>query len=274
VAPPLSPRRPAALWEGAALTPGAALRPSAALLLGMVVLMTGCARPSAEEALLGELKQRLAAREQHLAAYRVVGTVQDGGGVASFRFAFRAPDRMRGTVEGPVGRTFAFDGSTLFLREGEAGAVQAQPLAGLSRAEVAERLHAIFSHFVCAGFRAPLLAPQALRARRLTHPRAAQAVELVSAVPGPGGTPVTATYVLRWPAMDFLEKRLEGAGAPGAVRVEEEACPPGAGVCVPRVWTHWSDGQRVATVRLSEVALGEALPQEVFSLAPAGAQGL
>ncbi|MCI0670622.1 MAG: hypothetical protein L0Y64_09190 [Myxococcaceae bacterium] len=233
-----------------------------------MLLLVSCARVSEDVGLEAGVKAGLAERERRLLAYRVTGTVQDGGGEARFTFAFRTPDRMRGEVGPPVGRTFAFDGSTLRAKASAGGPVQEESLVGLPRPEVAARLYAVFNAFVSEGFRVPLLSPHRLQARRVTHPRAAEAVELVTTVTTPGEAEVTATYVLRWPTLDFLEKRLTRAGTVSAVRVDEEHCDAALRLCVPRAWTHWSGGAPVATVRLSEVSLGEALPQEAFTLSP------
>jgi hypothetical protein len=126
----------------------------------------------------------------------------------------------------------------------------------------------IFAPFAPEGFRAPLLPGNGVSARRVSHPRGPEAVELTVK---PAGSDVEVTYVLRWPGMDFLGKRTRSGGASSELRVEEEQCEQALGLCVPKRLTQWAGEQQVAETTLSRVELNPTLPAETFTLsAPEG----
>ena len=250
----------------------------AALPLLLLLLLAACERAPAPAAdggppaarLLQQVRAGLASRDARLRSYRFEGRVHDAGEAPlPFAFAFRAPGSLRGSLGGPGElRTFAYDGEHLYEQhDGERRFTTFR--LELPPAARAGFLTEVFSPFLPEGFRVPL--------------------------PGNEGQ---VEYLLRWPALDFLGKRvLQGAGVPASgargsealvseapvsgapvsgapvseVRVEDEQCDAALGLCVPRRLTRWVAGQRVGETTLEEVQLDAPLPADAFRLAaPAG----
>jgi hypothetical protein len=236
-------------------------------LLCLLLLSTGCRRAEDASALLPGVRQRLATRDGKLTSYVLEGTASEGGQTMDFQFAYRAPLKMRGTLGAPVSRAWAWDGERLVERDdgGRAFYTYQDTLTPERRMGVLTQL---FSPFVPEGFRAPLLPSQGVTARRVAHPRGPEAVELTVR---PADSDVEVTYVLRWPSLDFLGKRLRSGDSRSELRVEEEQCEPGLELCVPRRLTQWAGNQQVAHTQLTRVELNPPLPAETFTLtAPRG----
>lgn len=236
------------------------------LLLVPLLCASGCRQKAVEPspALLSEVKQRLADRDARLTSYRLVGSVHDRGQPeVPFRFEFRAPHRMRGTLAlDGAERTFCFDGERLFELSTADRRLTTFELR-LAPAQRAEVLNRTFAPFVPEGFRAPLLPLTGLAARKVAHPQGPEAVELTGSVSDETGQPVPVRTLLRWPSMDLLAKHT----GPVELRVDEEHCDPSLGLCVPRRLTRLERGGPVSTTTLSSVELGVALPGDRFRLA-------
>lgn len=244
------------------------------LLLSCCALwaLAGCTResPEASAPLMPQVRQRLAERDAKLTSYRLAGTVKDEGQEAvAFTFDYRAPQRMRGSLGTPAARTFAWDGTRLFEQQ-HAQKRFTTFASELPPAKLAGFLAETFGPLTPEGFRAPLLT-SAATARRASHPRAPQAVELVQQVEDGAGR-LELVYVLRWPALDFLGKRTRAPdGTEAEVRVEDEHCEEAAGLCVPRRLTRWLGGRQVGETVLSRVELNAPVPNDAFTLpAPEG----
>ncbi len=227
-----------------------------------------CRAPAAPEPPTGpslsQVRQQLSAREVRLGGYDVDGEILEGSHRAGFSFSFRPPQRLQGRVHGPTAQTLSFDGRTFFQRDDATGALQVTPLKERPADEVSQTLHAVFGSFVAEGWRAPLL-PSSTKARAVAHPKGPEAVELEVDPDGTGALRVV--YVLRWPSMDFLEKRLEQRGGPtGGIRMESEQCEAERNLCVPTAWSHVSDGVTAASVRLTQVRLGANVQPVEFTL--------
>ncbi|PTL82952.1 hypothetical protein [Vitiosangium sp. GDMCC 1.1324] len=235
-----------------------------------LLVLGGCRRGDETSALLADAKQRLSARDGKLTSYVLEGTAREGTQTMDFQFAYRAPQKMLGTLGAPTSRTFAWDGEHLFERDDAAKKffTYGDTLTPEARTGV---LTALFTPFAPEGFRAPLLPQQGVSAHRVSHPRGPEAVELTVK---PAGTDVEVTYVLRWPGMDFLGKRTRSGGATAELRVEEEQCEQALALCVPRRLTQWSGGQQVAETHLSRVELNPTLPAETFTLRAPGGYGV
>jgi hypothetical protein len=239
----------------------------ARLLPLLLLVPVGCRRGEDPSVLLSDARQRLSARDGRLTSYVLAGSAHEGGQTMDFQFAYRAPQKMLGSLGAPASRTYAWDGEHLVERSDTAKTfvTYKDELPPDKRAGVLTQL---FSPFAPEGFRAPLLPGKGVSAQRASHPRSTEAVELTVR---PEGTDVEVTYVLRWPAMDFLGKRTRGGGATSELRVEDEQCEQALGLCVPRRLTQWADGQQVAETTLSRVELNPTLPAETFALtAPEG----
>ncbi|EPX61269.1 putative lipoprotein [Cystobacter fuscus DSM 2262] len=239
----------------------------ARFLFLVLLVLTGCRRGEDPSALLSGVRQRLAARDGKLTSYVLAGTATEGAQTMDFQFAYRAPLKMLGTLGAPASRTFAWDGERLMERDDGARRffTYEDTLTPEQRMGVLTQL---FSPFVPEGFRAPLLPGQGVTARRAPHPRGPEAVELTVK---PAGSDVEVTYVLRWPALDFLGKRMRSGEALSELRVEEEQCEPGLELCVPRRLTQWAGAQQVAQTVLTRVELNPVLPAETFAItAPGG----
>ncbi len=247
--------------------------PRARLLASLPLLaLAGCTRPQEDPAaLLASVKQHLLARESRLGSYRFSGTVQDAGAEPiEFSFAHRAPQRMRGELHKPISRVFAWDGTQLAIQDdGQKRLTTFKD--DLPPEKRAGFLTETFAPFTPEGFRVPLLL-STTRARRASHPRAPEAVELAVQVQDGSSTGLEMTYVLRWPTLDFLGKRTRAAdGSSAEVRVEEEHCEAQFKLCVPKRLTRWSGEQQVGTIQLTQVELNPALPNDSFTLtAPEG----
>lgn len=243
----------------------------ARLLLPCVLLaLAGCSQKSADANLATEVRTRLAERDAKLTSYRIAGTVKDEGQEAmSFTFDYRAPQRMRGSLGPPAARTFSWDGTHLFQQvDGEKSFSTFK--SELPPAKLAGFLNQTFSPFTPEGFHTPLLLRSAT-ARRATHPRAPEAVELVQTLEGEAlGTEMV--YVLRWPRLDFLGKRTRAPdGTQAEERVEDEHCDKALDLCVPKRITRWLGGKQVGETVLGRVELNAPLPNDAFTLtAPEG----
>jgi outer membrane lipoprotein-sorting protein len=237
----------------------------------LLLALAGCRRGDESSALLTDAKQRLSARDGKLTSYALAGTAHEGPQTMDFQFAYRAPQKMLGTLGAPASRTFAWDGEHLYERDDTAKRFVTYDSGTLGAEGRAGVLTGLFTPFVPEGFRVPLLPGQGVSARRTTHPRGPEAVELTVK---PAGTDVEVTYVLRWPAMDFLGKRTRSGEATAEIRVEEEQCEQALALCVPRRLTQWSAGQQVADTTLSRVELNPALPAETFTLVAPGGYGV
>jgi outer membrane lipoprotein-sorting protein len=238
--------------------------------LAVVVLaLSGCPKPAVapdEGRLLSDLKTGLAQRDRKLRSYELHGTTTEQGQVAQFRFFYRAPNRMRGVLEKPTEREFAFDGTT--LRELDR---VGKKLTEISLDVPEERaklfLTQLFGAFAPEGYRVPLLLSSGVTVRQTKHPRAENALEARQETADDSGQKIAVTYLFRAPAMDLLEKRTEVAGQPGAsVVVEDEHCDEKLGLCVPKRLT-----QGEAVTVFDEVKLNPEIPQDSFTLtAPEG----
>ena len=233
-------------------------------LLGLLLLLSGCSRAPDAAALLTETRQRLAERDGKLQSYVLAGTAREAGQTLSFQFAFRAPQKMLGTLGPPTRRTWAWDGTHLLERDDAARTFSTYEEPPTPERRVGA-LTALFTPFVPEGFRAPLLPGQGVSARRTSHALAPEALELT--VKPPGGD-VEVVYVLRWPGLDFLAKRLRSGPDTSELRVEAEQCEAALGLCVPRRLTQWSAGTQVAETELTQVELNPPLPADTFTLTP------
>jgi outer membrane lipoprotein-sorting protein len=236
------------------------------LSLALVVL-AGCNRSSEEATLLAEAKRRLSEREARLTSYRLEGRTQESGAdPVSFTFAYRAPQKMRGSLGAPISRTFSWDGEHLF-EQSDADKRFTTFQNELSPEQRAGFLTETFGPFSPEGFRAPLL-PANPRAKKGSHALATEAVVLTAKVSEPGAESLEVTYTLRWPSMDFLGKQTRLAdGTTTEVRVEQEHCEKAIELCVPQKLTQWVKGEKVGETTLSTVELNPALPNDTFTLA-------
>jgi outer membrane lipoprotein-sorting protein len=246
-----------------------------ALFLLPLVCLVACRSSSSggggDAELMARVREKLAARDVKLVNYQLEGTQTEGDTTASFSFAYRAPQKMRGTVSAPKARTVSWDGKLLYEQ------VDADRQFTTFKSEVsAQKLSAflteVFTPFVPDGFRAPLLL-RSTKAKRATGlPEGKEAVELSMALEGDAGGGVEVTYVLRWPSLDFLAKRTRSPdGTRAEVRMEEEHCDTDLGLCVPRKLTRWVGEARQGETVLTKVDLKAALPNDAFT--PAAPDG-
>ncbi len=226
-------------------------------LLLLCLALAGCRRADPDATrLVQEVKEGLARRDAKLQSYHLAGTVTEAGQQVRYDVKHRAPNRMLAQVFSPTPRTFAFDGERLFELD-----VPGKRFSTLEGKQVSpERLSQLFSPFVPDGFRAPLLPLQQLTARLRSHPRAPEAVELQART-----AQLEVTYVLRYPALDFLERRSRSGEATAEIQVEEERCD--LGLCVPTKLAHTDNGVPGAKVHLTTVELNPPLPTDLFTLA-------
>jgi outer membrane lipoprotein-sorting protein len=234
----------------------------------VLLMLAGCSRSAEDTApLMNEVKKRLAERETKLTSYRLEGRTSDGAAEpVDFTFAYRAPQRMLATMGAPFLRTVSWNGEKLFeLSQADKRFTTFQP--ELSPEKRAGFLLETFSPLVPEGFRAPLLPGGAL-AKKGSHPRAPETVELTAKVAAPSTQGLEVAYTLRWPSLDFLGKRSRtGDGTVIEVRVEEEHCDDALKLCVPKRFTRWVKDEKVLETTLSKVELNATLPNDTFTLA-------
>lgn len=232
-------------------------------LFAALLLLSGC--PKGERAapppenLAAETRRALAERDRRLTSFRLTVETTQGADVAKHEVAFRSPNKSRGRVLTPVDFELAFDGQH-FVRLKHAEKRVEQVELALPPADRALFLASTFMPFVPEGFRSPPL-PSQLEAKRVTHARAPEAVEL-RAAPEPG---VTVTWVLRLPAGDFLEKRTAAKGSERRLAVTAERCDEALKLCVPTTLAETLDGRPLGTTTVTAAELNPELPQDVFA---------
>jgi hypothetical protein len=239
------------------------------LLLGAVA---GCRSADQEAlALAQETKAHLAEREAKLSRYRFAARAEQADEPpVGFDFAYRAPGRMRGRLFAPQSRVLSFDGQAVYEVIPGERRFRRYTLP-TDRAELATRVSALFTPFLPEGYRTPLLPWRVVRAIRVAHPRAKEAVALRADIQDDRGQPLSVLYTLRWPTGDFLAKRLEGSGGAVDLRMEEEQCEAKLGLCLPTKLGQWHNGQRVGTTLVHELELFGGPAAEDFTLeAPGG----
>ncbi len=237
----------------------------ALLALSLVVACQKPTESAADPSLLSQVKTELADREKKIGSYEIAGAVEQDGQRAEFEFVFRAPGRLKGTLLGESGRTFSWDGERLFELSPAARTLTLYEMT-LPEAQARIYLTQLFSSFAPEGYRTPLLDFSQAQVKRVTHPKAAEAVELGSETKDESGAQVRVAYVYRWPAMDLLERRLETSQSSMVLSVEEEHCVERLRLCVPKkVVQHVGDTVGAVT-RLSRVELEATVPAEAFTL--------
>lgn len=226
--------------------------------------------PAAPEISLSDLRARFAERDQKLASYAVESVSEADGAKASYRFWYRAPQRMRGEIIAPRPMTMSFDGQRLY---------QVDPVSKshtvfevkVSKEKAAVFLQQSFAPFVPEGYRVPLFGNAGAEARKTTHPKAPDAVVLTVKTRDEAGVPISVEYWLRWPSMDFLKKVTRAGGKTTQLTVDEEKCDERTKLCVPQALSQETDGAAQGTTRFTHIELNSPLPNDDFALtAPAG----
>lgn len=233
-------------------------------LAGLLALAGGCrcltAPPAAGDELLVEVRRRLAERELKLRSFSLEGRTEEQGQVATYAFAFRAPNRMRADLRGPPPRTFTFDGQVLHETVFEQRRTYRYRLE-LPPEEASLFLNQVFAPVAPEGFRSPLIGTARVNVQRVSHPRAPEAIRLAQTAGGGAEPELTLVTHLRWPSLDFLDKAAAGA----EVVVEEEHCVERLGLCVPSLLRHgYGAGAPGAVTRITRIDLEAALPLEHF----------
>lgn len=248
-------------------------------LLACAVLLFGCSKknegPVEPENLLPAVKSAFAERERKLTSFEISGTITqptaqpDGGSVqmqADFEVAHRAPNRLRGTVRGGEQEfTYLFDGERLAQLDPRNKRMIEYDL-NAPREEVVVFLSQLAGTLVPEGYRVPVMDFGNATAKRVSHPKAPDAVELSSVTRGEGADQIRVVYVLRWPSMDLLEKRMSAGGGTMTLVVVDEHCDDKLKLCVPRKLEQRFDGQPGATTTVTKIALNTAPPTEAFSV--------
>ena len=235
-------------------------------LFAALLLFAGCPKGKAPAPppanLAAEARRALAERDRRLTSFRLSVETTQGADVAKHEVAFRSPNKSRGRLLVPTDLELAFDGQN-FVRLKHAEKRVEQVELALPPADRALFLASTFMPFVPEGYRSPPL-PSQLEAKRVTHPRAPDAVE-VRATPEPG---VTVTWVLRLPAGDFLEKRTEANGSVKHLEVTAVRCDEALKLCVPTTLAETVDGKPLGTTTVTAAELNPELPQDVFAPKP------
>ncbi len=244
------------------------------LLAASLLVLPACPKPGAGgddgKALIGQVKSNLAQRDGAISSYRFTGETEEAGHAAVFDFQYRAPNRMKGSLKAPSEKTFSFDGEKLHELS-PAGRTLTTFVLKLPKEKNALLLAQTFSPFVPEGYRAPLFDDKSVKVKKVSHPKAVEAVELRTEVKDAAGHAYAVTHTLRWPSMDFLGKTTEANGDTGEVRVDEEHCLERPKICFPKKLTQWTGGKQVAETRLENIAINGEMPVDSFQLiAPEG----
>ena len=203
------------------------------------------------------MKEGLLERGQQISSYRLAGKTEERGHTATFSFEFRAPNRMRGELLTPLKAAYAFDGTTLYARaEGKGSST---PLR--SAEEGALLLAQTFSPFAPEGYRSPLVLREGLSAERAEGQAAVRLIQVIE-----GQTHQKITYLLRWPSLDFLEKRLESTSGTATDRVDAEHCEKALGRCFPQRVVHLEGQEAVGVSTVTAIEINPVIPADRFTL--------
>lgn len=250
-------------------------------LLACAVLLFGCSKknegPVEPESLLPAVKSAFAERDRKLTSFEIQGTITqpaptaqpDGGAVlteAKFDVAHRAPNRLRGTLRGGDQElTYLFDGERLAQLDPRNKRMIEYDL-NAPRDQVAFFIAQLSGTLVPEGYRVPVMDFGNATAKRVSHPKAPDAVELSSVTRGEAGEQIRVVYVLRWPSMDLLEKRMSAGGGTMTLTVMDEHCDDKLKLCVPRKLEQRYDGQPGATTTVTKIALNAAPAMDAFTV--------
>lgn len=220
---------------------------------------------SAADQLLSEAKSKLNDRDKKLSSYHLATKVTEGQNEAEFEFFYRSPNKMRGVISKPTQVTYAFDGEALYQVTAADKKFGVLHLKAADKEQYALLLNQTFAPFAPEGFRAPLLVKEGVTAKKVSHPKAQEAVEISEEAKDGSGTTVKVSYVFRWPSMDFLQKTSTVGGQTSEVRVDEEQCDEQLKLCVPKKLTQLANGQPVATSVMTTIELNSSLPNDQFT---------
>ena len=147
----------------------------------LVVASLSCTKPPAAEpsepGLVSQMKQALAEREKRLTSYQLSVSTKEGDAEATHEFSYRAPNRTLGTVLTPAPMTLGFDGTHFFRLTPDQKKFETYELK-LPFDKAALFLSSTFSPFVPEGYRTPLIPSHHVTAKRVSHPKGPEAVEL------------------------------------------------------------------------------------------------
>lgn len=230
------------------------------VFLSMSLVLLGC-RSGSTESLVSEVKRVQLERDKKLNAYHVVVESEQGEARAKHEFFFRSPNRSRGVISAPEPLTLSFDGARFYKLTPAEKKLEIYELA-LTQENAAYFLASTFTPFVPEGYRTLLLPSRGVTVKRVSHAKAADAVEVTVSVDG-----ATVVWVLRWPSGDVLSKR---AGEI-ELTVDQEHCDQALGLCVPKLVTQRHNGVVQATTSLITIELNPQIPNDFFTLtAPEG----
>ncbi len=229
----------------------------------------GCPKKVEEDSssLLSQVKQGLTERDNKVSSYHLKGVTREMGLEASFEFFYRSPNKMRGVLTAPQQRIISYDGEQLFDQSLDEKHFTTFAIK-LPPEKRALFLTQSFAPFASEGYRTPLLLRDGVQVVKGTHPKGPQTVEMTMAARSEGGQDVSVTYVLRWPSLDFLAKRVKAGQETQETRVDEEHCEEKLKMCFPKKLTQVQGATSVATTSLTVVEINPALPADTFTLKP------
>lgn len=241
------------------------------ILFLAAMVLAGCPKnepaPTGAEA-VSEARAHLADRERKLSTYRFHGVTTDlaTNEPLGFSFVYRAPGKMRGETEGKAPHVFAFDGKTLAELDVNAKKLTTYDISGLPRGKADEVLHQIFAPFAPEGFRAPLLPSAGLTAARSVGAEDKPQVELTAKV-ADGNDKYDFHFVFHTPAMDLVEKEVDGPNGALKTTVVKQACDAKSGLCFPVEILETLDAKAVGRTNLSELSVNGPVNDAEFTLA-------
>ncbi|MBS2026979.1 MAG: hypothetical protein JST54_03655 [Deltaproteobacteria bacterium] len=242
-------------------------------LLALAFVLAACpsdknkAAPPSDE-LASQVRTQLAERERKLTSYRFHGVTTDLASNQSlgFKFAYRSPGKMRGETEGAQAHVFVFDGSSLKDLDVAAKKLTTFDLSALPKDKADAFLHQIFAPFVPEGFRAPLLPATVTAAKTKAATGDRDVAELKASV-ADGAQSYAFTFRFGMPAMDLMDKAIQGPEGASRVEVTQQTCDAKLGLCFPSEVVESHDGKATARTVLSDVAINGQVADAEFVLA-------
>lgn len=245
----------------------APLLPALALLVPLLGCPSEKKGPSGRD-LVDEVKVRSSERERKLPAWRFDGVAEDltRGEQLPFRFAYRAPNRMRAEVEGATPQRYAFDGTTLRALDVNKKQLTVWNLTNVPRDQAEAFVHEVFGPFAPEGFRAPLLPAGVKFEAQLIGEGDNRRAELRAVLMDPNGA-MRFTHGFKYPSMEFTGKLVEFDKLRVATLVTATKCFDAVGVCVPQTVEERQNDVLTMRTTLSHIELDAPLPEGEFTIA-------
>jgi outer membrane lipoprotein-sorting protein len=251
---------------------GPSFGPSRGATAGSIVVATAlfislfsasCNKPAAptSEALFASVMQTQNKRLEAVHDVDVEGHIESGDGhKLRFRYAMQQPAFSAGELLSPEGartRAFIFDGKTLAVVDDGTKTITRNDLSA-DEEQMLLTLHAVFSPFVCEGWRPPLLKPNGTTATQHNDE-----VVLSTAV-GVEGVKLQRVSLAKDGAFIGKETIADDGSVVGSTTVLESITDPATGLRFPKQWKMLEDGTS-GTITLTSWRINEGVDASRFA---------